>query len=222
MKVYAVISGDIVGSSGLLDRTGSPTKTIIERIGRITIDNFQDYLLPEIDVYRGDSWQMVSTDPARSLRIGLFFRALIKADREIKPADTRLALGFGSIDFLPDRGISAGDGEAFRLSGAGLDSCKKDRRMCLAFPEDQESTITRGLDQMIRLLDFQVQRWQPRQSEAVAGALLGLTQQRIAVDWVNEPVSQQTISQHLDSAGWNVIKSTLAYFESTLTEILYV
>ena len=222
MKVYAVISGDIVGSSGLLDRTGSPTKTIIERIGGRTIDNFRNVLLPEIDVYRGDSWQMVCTDPARSLRAGLFFRALIKADREIKPVDTRLSLGFGRIDFLPDQGISAGDGEAFRLSGAGLDNCKKDQRMCLVFPEDQESAITRGLDQLIRLLDFQVQRWQPRQSEAVAGALLGFTQQRIAVDWVSEPVSQQTISQHLESAGWNVIKSTLAYFESTLMDILFV
>jgi hypothetical protein len=222
MNVYAVLSGDIVGSSSLLDRTGSPTKTIIERIGERTIANFRDAVLPEIDVYRGDSWQMVSTDPARSLRVGLFFRALIKADRQIKPADTRLSLGFGRIDYLPEHGISAGDGEAFRLSGAGLDSCKKDRRMCLVFPEDQESVITKGLDQLIKLLDFQVQGWQPRQSEAVAGALLGFTQQKIAVEWVSEAVSQQTISQHLDSAGWNVIKSTLEYFEATLTEILYV
>lgn len=221
-KVFGVLSGDIVGSSDMHLRTGSPTTAIIQSIGEKVIANFPEDVVHEIDVYRGDSWQMVCLNPVRSLRVGLFFRALIKADRQIQPADSRLSIGIGEIDFLPKQGISAGDGEAYRLSGGGLDRCGKRRRMCLVFPNEKHSSLTRGLDQIVRLIDFQVQRWQPGQSEAIAGALLGFTQQKIAQEWVKEPVTQQTISQHLESAGWVVIKSTLAYFESTLSDLLSV
>ncbi len=219
---YAVLSGDIVGSSGLLDRTGSPTAVFIRRIGERVIQNFPDAVIPEIDVYRGDSWQMVCRDPVQSLRIGLFFRALIRADRELKPIDSRLSIGFGGIDYLPEKGISAGDGEAFRLSGSGLDLCGRSRRMCLVFPAALRSRLTEALNQLVGLLDLQVQRWQPGQSEAAAGSLLGYTQRKIAREWAREPVTQQTISQHLDSAGWDAVRSGLDFFESTLPDLLSV
>lgn len=221
-QIFGVLSGDIVGSSDIHQRTGLPTMSVIKRIGERVIDNFPDAVIPEIDIYRGDSWQMVCLDPGLSLRIGLFFRALIKADRRIQPADSRLSIGYGEIDFLPEQGISAGDGVAYRLSGGGLDRCGKRRRMCLVFPEEKSSRLTSALDQMVRLIDFQVQRWQPGQSEAVAGALLGLTQQNIGQEWVKDPVTQQTISQHLESAGWQAINSALDYFEATLSEVLSV
>ena len=219
-KFYCVMSGDIVGSSDLHLRAGSPTAEVVIGFGNRVIERFDKELIPEIDVYRGDSWQMVCLVPQRSLRIGLFLRALIKSDRSIQPVDTRLSFGFGEIDYLPEMGISAGDGEAFRLSGSGLDRCGKRRRMCLAVPEQKVTSLSGGLDQIINLVDFQVQRWQPGQSEAVAGALLGYTQQEIARSWMREQVTQQTISQHLESAGWDVIKSALSYFETTLPEIL--
>ena len=137
--------------------------------------------------------------------MALFFRALIRISLPDDGIDSRIAIGFGSIDFIPGDAISSGDGEAYRLSGEGLESLKKTFRMGLFFPDRHRTPLTNALDVIVQLLDREVGKWTEAQSESVAGALLGLTQQAIASNWVAREVTQQAIAQHLGRAGWSAI-----------------
>ena len=43
-----------------------------------------------VDIFRGDSWQMLVSDPSKSLRLGLFYRAyIIKANMQLSKVDIR-------------------------------------------------------------------------------------------------------------------------------------
>ena len=126
------------------------------------------------------------------------------------------------MDYLPEKDISSGIGEAFRLSGSGLDECQRSKKMYLAFPEQNRSSLTEGLNLLIQMVDFQIQGWTSKQSDVIAGAMVGLTQQEIAFEWVQDRVSQQAISQHLESAGWSLVSETIKYFEAIIPEILFI
>lgn len=215
-KIYAVVTGDIVGSSKL-NMNGQPNvSSVIQSAAARISAQYQSSVHGDIDIFRGDSWQMVIAKPEYSLRIGLLLRSLLLSTPGFKQLDTRFSIGFGSIDYLPENNISTGNGEAFLLSGTGLERCKKPIRMCLNFPQGFRSSTTRALNIIIRLIDLHVQHWTNKQAEAASGVLIGLTQREIANNWVKEPVTQQAISQHLEGAGWTQINDSLEYFESIL------
>lgn len=216
-RIFAVLTGDIVDSSGVSNLGQQPIFELIEETEKWVQEQYQDAIHARIDVFRGDSWQMVVREPEIALRIGLYFRALLKAHYEI---DSRLSIGFGAVDYLPSDNVSTGTGTAFTLSGQGLEACQKPIRMNLSFSESNQSLIGLGLNSIIRLIDLVVVRWTPGQSQAVSGALIGSTQAQIAASWQPEPVSQQAISQHLENAGWTHIKAALQYVEEALPSVL--
>ena len=213
----AVLTGDIIDSSGLEGNTEQPVSALLDRTGNGVKKSFQAQIHGKIDVFRGDSWQMVVKETAIAVRVGIYLRALLRADYGI---DSRVSIGFGGVDFLPLENVSTGIGEAFTLSGQGLEACHKPTRMNLSFPPRDQNLEEQGLIVITQLLDLQVRRWTPGQSRAVAGALLHLTQEEIAADWQPEPISQQAISQHLENAGWSQIKDGLLYLESAIPAIL--
>jgi hypothetical protein len=216
-RMIAVLTGDIVGSSGLQRVDTQPVSVLIENAGKWVMNRFPTAIHAQIDVFRGDSWQMVVNEPAIALRIGLYFRALLRCNYGI---DSRVSVGFGGVDFLPSDNISTGTGQAFTLSGQGLAQCIKPTRMNLSFPSQERKIIGQGFNTIARLIDLQVGRWTPGQSRAIAGALIDLTQAEIAASWQPAPVSQQAISQHLENAGWAQIKDGLHYMEKNLPLIL--
>ena len=211
--VYAVLTGDIVSSSWINRDRGDRVLDELLAGERKVKDYFPSSIHGGIDVFQGDSWQLVVQEPLSALRIAILFRALLLSSAGM---DSRVAVGYGSVDYLPARDVSTGTGEAYTLSGLGLKELLKTVRMKLSFPTDQRSVLTRSLDTITGLIDLQVQRWTQKQAEATAGALVGLTQQQIARSWEDEPVTQQAISQHLDSAGWYQIKESLMFVEAAL------
>lgn len=215
--VFAVLTGDIVDSSELQNIKEQPVSGIIQLAGNWVKRHFSTAIHAQIDIFRGDSWQMVVHQPLNAIRIGLYFRAVL---RGLYGVDSRVSIGFGGVDYLPSENISTGTGQAFTLSGQGLEMCVKPTRMNLRFPSSKINLESQGLNTITRLIDLQVGRWTPGQAQAAAGALIGLTQAEIAANWQPDPVSQQAISQHLDSAGWTQIKGALDYLEVALPAIL--
>mgnify|MGYP001135876825 CR=1 FL=1 len=213
----AVLTGDIVDSSGLERVAEQPVSVLLDNAGNRVDQGFQNRVHGTIDVFRGDSWQMVVNEPAIAIRVGIYFRALLRANYGI---DSRISIGFGGVDFLPLKNISTGTGEAFTLSGQGLEACLKPTRMNLSFPPGTQNLVGKGLIVITQLLDLQLRRWTQGQSQAVAGALLNLTQAEIAANWQPEPISQQAVSQHLENAGWTQIKNSLLYLERTIPAVL--
>lgn len=215
-RIYAVLTGDIVDSSRLGEVISEPISQILERTGKKVTGHFQSAIQGPIDVFRGDSWQMVVSDPAKAIRIGLLFRAFLRAE---SGSDSRVSIAFGEIDYLPLENISTGTGQAFTLSGQGLEGNLREGRMNLTIPSLMGTLEGQGLEIITQLIDLQVGGWTKAQSQAAAGALIDLTQADIAGSWQPEPVSQQAISQHLENAGWTQIKNALVYLEEVLAEL---
>lgn len=210
---YAVITGDIVGSSSL---SVPDRKKVLNAIGESSgrLRKIFGKIVPlDVDVFRGDSWQVLLTDPVPSLRVALMFRALLRWRMESHDFDTRLAIGIGAADSISRRRVSEGTGGAFRASGLALDSMKK-RRMAFAFPG---SDLEPSLDVLVHLLDEIAVHWSDRQARAIVGALQGWTQKKIAETWESPRITQQAVALHLEAAGWHAVERGLEGFENGLS-----
>jgi hypothetical protein len=212
-RIYAVLTGDVVGSRRLVADERQRLLTALTEAGKRLQVVFPQSVPYAPEIFRGDSWQFISTDPPGSLRQGLYFRALVKAGMESARVDTRFSLGWGTIDFLPPEGLSAGAGQAFNVSGQGLDEMDRHAHLSIHFPPQFDPDLAMALKAVARLLDRIIQEWTDRQALAVSGALLGLTQGRIAEKTFAGQITQQAVAQHLASAGWTAIQVGLAAFE---------
>jgi len=212
-RCYAVLTGDIVGSSRLPPAKRASLLRELTRASRAFQQALPEVLLSEIEVFRGDSWQVVLSQPSRSLRTGLFFRAFLKPALGGRGTDARVAIGLGTLGLLPEGRPSLGDGEAFRLSGSALDRMPRSRRMSLAWAGEVDGLSLDAVNVVLELIDVVAKGWTERQANAVCGKLLGWNQSKVARSWFRGKVSQQAIAQHLDRAGWNAIEAALELFE---------
>ena len=214
-KRYAVLTGDIVASSKLPKEKRKALPAAIKRAARATQKAFPEAAPLEIEVFRGDGWQWLLCDAVHCLRIGLHFRACLRSGPQRgRGLDTRTAIAVGGVDFVPTTKVSEGDGEAYRLSGRALETLPAGRYLTLVLDQPPEARV---LNAITALLDAVVQGWTGKQAQAVAGALRGWTQDKIASAWP-ETISQQAIAKHLASAHWSSVEAALIYCETFLTE----
>lgn len=219
-KIYAALTGDIVGSSKLESSERETLHDVMDSTSKEILSRFQDHVPYPPALFRGDSWQFFVNKPTSVLRIGLYYRTYLKSRMEAKHIDTRIAIGIGSINFIPTNNLSSGDGEAFRLSGKGLEKMPKSCRMTISFPEKLESDTTSSIQIIIKLIDLQVRKWTNRQSKAICGALLGYSQNETAEIFFENKISQQAVAQHLNKAGWNSIELSINFFEEIVNKIV--
>ncbi|KAA0241373.1 MAG: hypothetical protein EDM70_18280 [Candidatus Brocadia sp. AMX2] len=152
--------------------------------------------------------------PEAALRIAIVIRAGLRHGFEAKQRryalDARIAVGVGSIDFLPAGRGSEGDGEAFRRSGPILDKMKGDQRLLIRTPwQDIDTEL--GIE--CALLDALINRWSAEQSQAILGQIRGLTQERAAKDF---GISQPAVRQRLKSAGGWAIEELCRRYEQLI------
>ncbi|PTY02428.1 hypothetical protein DB347_23775 [Opitutaceae bacterium EW11] len=209
-KRYAVLTGDIVGSSDLSKDERQALPDWIRQAARETRKTFPEAVPLEIDIFRGDSWQLLLTDVARCVRIALFLRCWLRA---IGNVDTRIAIGMGGVDFVPKDRVSEGDGEAYRASGKALETLSAGRNP----PSLGMDSAPDEVRVTLRLMDALAQGWTAKQARAVGGALRGWIQEKIAQDWP-ETISQQAVTKHLATAQWPAVQEALEYLERRYSE----
>jgi hypothetical protein len=211
-KLYAVITGDIVSFSKLPAEHRQRLSGIMKRGSETVRKAFKGSVPLEADVFRGDSWQLLVSDAAVSLRIALFLRAYLRAAMGTGKFDTRMAIGVGTIDFVPDDRVSKGDGQAYRHSGNALEQMARGSNMCFRFPGQE---IEESLDVLVHLMDVLAMNWSDKQALAITGALQGLKQEKIGSLW-KPPITQQSVNRHLQRAGWFAIEKAIGFFEKQL------
>jgi hypothetical protein len=211
-KLYAVITGDIVNSSKIPVEERQRLQRIMKEGSKALRKAFKGSVPMDVDIFRGDSWQLLVADPAMSLRIGLFYRAFLRGATATSKWDTRMAIAIGTVDFVPDDRVSTGDGEAYRYSGKALEEMAKASNMCFRFPERE---IEESLDVLVYLLDVLAINWSDKQALAITGALQGLKQEEIRSLW-KPPITQQSVNRHLQRAGWFSVEKAIGYFEKQL------
>ncbi len=210
--LYIVATGDIIHSSMLSLRARERLLQVMRQGSQRVQELFPGSVPLDVDIFRGDSWQMLVTSIDLLLHVPLFYRCFIKAGMEEERVDTRVSIALGRVEMVPDLRVSQGDGEAYRLSGQALDTMSRKHHMVFSFPKRMESDLTLSARALIFLADSLVSRWTARQACAVAWAIAGKGQEEIAGKlWPGGPISQQAVAQHLSRAGWHGLSRALEF-----------
>jgi hypothetical protein len=205
-KLYSVITGDIVKSSRLTLEKHKQLIKVMHGCAKAISDIFPGALKYTPEFFRGDSWQMLIQKPELALTIALFSRAFLKARMQLDKINARMAISVGTVDFVQS---SFGIGDAYKISGIALD--KKGRRK-IKFVSDIISDAM-VIDLLIHNSDFISSRWTSRQSKIILLALQNKNQKDIAHKL---RISQQAVSQQLDSSGWIIISGNINFFTKAI------
>ena len=219
-KLYAVITGDVIRSSRFVGVHRRKLHDAMTDADKALRQAFKDDVKLPVDIFRGDSWQCLVQDPVHGVRVGLFYRAALKASMDDNETDTRLAIAVGQVDFVPEERVSGGDGDAYRLSGQLMETMAHNARMNFGFAGKENTTEIKAIAVMLCLMDALARQWTSRQANAVCGALRNLSQKEIAETRWPRPITQQAVAQHLDRAGWHAIHQGLRFLEETLKQYL--
>ena len=120
-----IITGDIVDSSQISAQYRGELLNCLNTMG----DELQCVAPFSMELFRGDSFQLLIDEPSAAIKIAILLRAgLIRhtASKENGMWDARISLGIGNVEFLSER-IVTSDGEAFHYSGRQLDEMGKQR-----------------------------------------------------------------------------------------------
>ncbi len=218
-SLFVVVTGDIIGSTRLSGKARRRLLQVMKAGSKDVRIAFGRSVPFEVDVFRGDSWQLLITQPRDCLDVALYYRCLIRAGMGPLRVDTRLSIAIGDVDLMPGDRVSQGDGEAYRLSGRGLEGLKGHQRMIFSFPSRLEDEGLRAIRALVLLIDALFVRWTPKQAEAVKWVLKGVRQEEIAANWPTGPISQQAVAQHLTKAGWYNLSKGLEYARNVLSRL---
>jgi len=171
-KIYAVLTGDLIGSRKLKDQGISYLEHLNESLEYVG----HNYQIP-FYIYRGDSFQGVTYDITSALKDAIILRLMLissfEADVKCPRIDARISIGVGKID-LPiniERKIGEMDGEAFRNSGLKLEDIKKEKQNLAIITPWTE--VNEELDIYCIMIDRLIARWSKKKCEAVRYRLEG-------------------------------------------------
>jgi hypothetical protein len=205
MTQKAVITGDVVKSKNISDK-----EKLVKALRAIFNDLSLQFSFDNLfEIYRGDSFQALLSNPQDALRIALLIRlGLLQNENRW---DARLGIGLGQVSYKNEN-IKISNGEAFELSGLGLDEIKQtDKRIEI---KHKSNLINKQLASFNRLTESIMKRWSPKTSLVVYRILLfGETQKQIAKKL---GVSQSAIQQRLAAADFDAIITYIRYFENNL------
>jgi len=217
-KVYAVITGDIVGSTKLsraeMKKVRNVTCAAIERFNAFNF--FADYRNSPKDAEfsQGDTWQVAVPNPGASLRLALMVHADLRHQAN---AETRMAIGIGTIDNL-ERTVGISTGEAFILSGRALENISSSFRLTGALPE-RAKAMSDWFPGVLHLCGALMRGWTKRQAEVMGHwlawpkpDLADATYERLADEF---KVTKQSVGDILSSANLPPLRDALIRFQKT-------
>jgi len=212
LRYYAVLTGDIIGSSGLRPaQMKSVRSSLIDAVE--AVKRWRRGLVkgrPEF--FRGDGWQLLLTDPAMAMRAAIFLRASLLAGGV---ADSRIAIGLGEGERSLSERVSLATGEAFVLSGRALDEMTQYSSMAIEIPKSS-GLLADWLPVVGHLCDSLIRQWTRRQAEIVCVAIDPKEPDHEKIARSLRPrVSKQAVGKGLQGANWHAIRETLHRFEET-------
>lgn len=218
--LYAVITGDIIGSSKF--KAGQHDELLSAlKLSFMTIEDiWPDVILAHFEIYRGDSFQGVLSKPEKALHVAVFIRASLRHYFQMKrrrdAVDARIVIGIGSIDSASHSRVAEGDGEAFRRSGPVLDKIEqkwRSRKQGRLLVQTPWPDVDAELDVECALLDALINRWSAEQAEAIIGQIQGLTQEKAAE---KSGISQPANTRRLIDAGGHAVRKLCHRYETVI------
>ena len=200
-----VITADVVGSTQIkIEDRGTLPALLRELIREIA--QCHPELKLQVDIFRGDSFQVWVEKPecaplvALLLRAGLRMSALRAGEQQL---DARISVGIGDVAYR-DAQVSQSDGEAFVLSGRGFDQLGKQQRLMVQTPSE---TANEELRVETAFVDDIVSNWSALHSKIMYQALLYETSQGELAE--KNGTSQQNVRKRLEKAKVKLIRMYL-------------
>jgi hypothetical protein len=215
MSIVAVITGDIVHSSKM---SRKQREQLLGQLEAMFVD--LDQCIEAAEIFRGDSFQVLLRQPEKALRAAVLFRAGLRKiphqqEDQRQYTDARIAIGVGELSYRADS-LGMSDGEAFRLSGRGLDEMNYRERLIINTLWDdfnEEMEVSCALSEAI------IGRWTHAQAAIIYSYLLsGKTQQALAKEF---GITQGAVSQRLSESGnIGAIRKLLQRYEKLINKHL--
>ena len=207
--IKGVITGDLVNSTNIATEW---RQTVLDALN-VCVTDFLPLTLIKLEMYRGDSFQIVVDKPDYTLTVAIALRAKLKATTPDKqqPWDARLSIGIGDISFESDN-IVTSDGEAFRLSGRSFDNIGK-KRLSIS---TTWSDFDRDIELVTRFADDIITAWTAKQAKVVYQSILfPKLQKDLAGDL---GMTRQNFNSHWSSAKGQLILDYVKYFKSLISK----
>ena len=204
----SIITGDIVNSTRI--QSQEALISILNNTIRLINDKFP----LRSDIFRGDSFQIELKNISQAMLTAVLIRAGLKSqtpENEKNLWDARISIGIGELSYDSDN-ISTSTGEAYILSGHGLDNIGKDRLVL----HTRWKEIDEEFEVSTAFADNIISSWSKKQSEVMFENLLNdSTQTDIARKLQS---SNQNIGKLERAAKENLIRLYLDRFEKIISE----
>ncbi|MBQ0081791.1 MAG: hypothetical protein KBT41_00700 [bacterium] len=209
--IKGVITGDLVNSTNIAVEW---RQTVVDALNACVTD-FLPLTPIKIEMYRGDSFQVVIDKPELTLTVAVALRAKLQATTPEKKViwDARVSVGIGEVSFESGN-IVTSDGEAFRLSGRTFDAMGK-KKLAIATPWTEYNNT---MDIVTRFADDVVSSWTVKQANVVYHSLLfPKTQKDMAADL---GLTKQNFNSHWASAKVQLILDYIEYNKSLISQFI--
>jgi len=217
----AVLTGDLVGSTGLTDAQIRTAFSMLENEVVAVLKTWAGQTLqPVFARSRGDGWQMRLGQPAFALRCALFVRAALKSQHEdaassnaggydaqsVRPSGvrTRIAIATGFGDPATPENLNEATGPVFVASGRALDAMPKGATLAHASGGPLAAAT--------RLADHISADWTQPQAKAMQHALAPDAPTRAEIGAALGK-SRQAVDQALAAAGYKALSDALRLIE---------
>lgn len=205
--IKGVITGDIVNSTYIATEL---RQTVLDALN-VCVTDFLSLTLIKLEIYRGDSFQIVVDKPDYTLAVAIALRAKLKAMTPNKQQlwDARLSIGIGDISFESNN-IVTSDGEAFRLSGRSFDNIGKKRlSISTTWPG-----FNKDIELVTRFADDIITSWTAKQAKVVYQSILFPKLQKDLAEDLG--MTRQNFNSHWSSAKGQLILDYVKYFKSLI------
>lgn len=201
MRTVAVLVGDIVSST---QHGAATTDAAIDHLKAASAE-IGDWIGEDVRFtrFRGDGWQIYLGFPGIVLHATLLLLSRLRAaDMGV---ETRVAIGFGTVDRLGSGDLSDAAGEAFRLAGQALDGMARQDRVVLA----NRAIVQDWHNAVFSLAAWIAGRWSAEQAQAFALALPPDRQPTQAEIASHLGITRQAVQLRLKGAGWDAFGPSL-------------
>ena len=208
-SLVAVLTGDIVKSRQISQEAYDD---LLYSLNNVLSFISEQHVNNGFQLMRGDSSQLIVHDPINAFKYGLLIRLALKERDD--DFDCRVSIGLGNNDVIRHQ-IGNSTGDAFTLSGMGLDSLKS---RCL-----QVTSLDNEFNQRVGLLvdyaDHQLSQITQRQAAIVQLKLRQpeLIQQQIA-DLLN--AQRVSISRSLKTARFDLLEQNISYIKTQIKALI--
>lgn len=207
--IKGVITGDLVNSTNIATEW---RQSVVDALNTCVSD-FISITPIKIEMYRGDSFQIVVDKAEQVLSVAIALRSKLRASTPDGEDvwDARISIGIGDISFESDS-IVTSDGEAFRLSGRAFDNIGK-KRLNISTPWTE---LNAAMELNTRFADEFISSWTARQARVAYHSILFLKTQKEMAEELG--MTRQNFNYHWGTSKAQLILDYTEYFKTQLSK----